>query len=128
MFLEIKFLCDLKGKLSGRSKYHSLDFSVSQSLVLSQEFHQGKRETKSLSRAGQVSDDQVLAFPNVIKGLILDREQLGDASGYQDLSGFLSDFGEVIEVPHSPLGNISNWNGKLLLLHAHTSCNNMIHF
>lgn len=86
MFLEIKFLCDLQGKLSGRRKNHSLDFPVSQSLVLSQEFHQGKRETKSLSRAGQVSNDQVLAFPNVIKGLKLDREQLGDASSDQNLS------------------------------------------
>lgn len=128
MFLKIEFLCDLQGKLSGRRKNHSLDFPVSQSLVLSQEFHQRKRETKSLSRAGQVSNDQVLAFPNVVKGLKLDREQLGDASSDQNLSRFLSDFGEVIEVPHSPLGSISNWNGKLMLLHAHTSCNNMIHF
>lgn len=86
MFLEIKFLCDLQGKLSGRSKNHSLDFPVSQSLVLSQEFHQWKRETKSLSRAGQVSYYQVLAFPNVVKGLKLDREQLGDASSDQNLS------------------------------------------
>lgn len=86
MFLRIKFFCNLKGKLSGRSKNHCLDFTVSQSLVLSQEFHQWKRETESLSRAGQVSNDQVLAFPNVIKGFILDREQLGDASGYQDIS------------------------------------------
>lgn len=128
MFLGVKFLCDLQGKLSGRSKNHSLDFTVSQSLVLSQEFHQGKREAKSLSRAGQVSNDQVLAFPDVIKGLILDREQLGNASGNEDLSWFLSDLGEVIEVPHSPLGNISSWNDMLLLLHAHASCNNMINF
>jgi len=86
MFLGVKFLCDLKGKLSGRSKNHSLDFTVSQSLVLSQEFHERKRETKSLSRAGQVSNDQVLAFPDVIKGLILDREQLGNASDNEDFS------------------------------------------
>jgi hypothetical protein len=74
MFLSIEFFGNLEGKLSGGGEDHGLNSAAAQCLVLSQILNERQREPESLTGASEVSNDQILTLPDMVKGLILDWE------------------------------------------------------
>lgn len=94
----VELLRDLKSKLTSRRKYHALDLATAKCLALAEEFDGGKGEAKGLAGASQVSDDQILALPNVTERTNLHWEEIVNSSRLKALTSLLGDLGEIFKI------------------------------
>lgn len=87
----------LDGQLTGGGQHDGLGLAAANVVVLTQVLNSGKREGQRLTRAGQVTGDDVLTVVNGVEAVLLYREQVHDAHALELLDGLVHDLGEGLK-------------------------------
>jgi len=88
-------LCNLNGQFSCRSQDHDLRSTLTELLFRSKLFDHGQAKAECLTRASQVSNNQVFSTINSLECIGLNREEIGDTSSLESIDGSLTYLREV---------------------------------
>lgn len=101
----LELATDLQGELSGGSQDDSLDASVTELLVLSKIFNDGKTESEGLAGTGEVTSNNVVSLVDGIEAVLLDGEQVDDLLLLERHDSLLRELGERRELTISGRSN-----------------------